>query len=85
MGLSFEAHPVACPVVKDPEAVRRIDFPQLHLDAVVGISVSGEDVQAPAPGRSQFLGDDPDLTEAQPSRAVGEPVLQPDLVVAEIA
>ena len=60
-------------------------LPQLHLDAVVGIAVSGKDVQAPAPGRSQLLGDDPYLAKVQPSRAVGEPVLQPDLVVAEVA
>ena len=61
MGLAFEPHAVAGPVVEDPEAVRRVDFPELDFDAVVGITVSGKDVQAPAPRGGELLGDNPDL------------------------
>lgn len=38
-------------VVEDPETMRCVNFPQLHLNAVVGVTVSGEDVQAAAPRR----------------------------------
>ncbi|MCW2933664.1 MAG: integrase family protein [Actinomycetia bacterium] len=67
MGLALESHAVACPVVKDPEAVRCVDFPELHLHAVVGVTVGGKDVQASAARCGQFLGDD--RTSPRPSRA----------------
>jgi hypothetical protein len=67
MGLGFKARAVAGPVVEDLEAVRGLDLPQLHLDAVVGITVSGEDAQAPPrAGCGQLLGDDPDFAKTQP-------------------
>jgi hypothetical protein len=81
MRLALEPQLVARPVVKDPEAVRSVDFPELHLDAVIGVTVRSQDVLAPTAGRSQLLGDDPDLAEAQPRRVISKPVLQPDLVV----
>jgi hypothetical protein len=75
MGLALKAHAVAGPVVEDPEAVRGVDLSKLYLDAVVGVAIGGKDVQAPAAGCSELLGDDPDFPQAQPGRVVGKPVL----------
>jgi hypothetical protein len=71
MSLALKALAVACPVVKDPEAVRCVHFSQLHLDAVVGITIGSEDVQAPTQRCGQLLGYNPDFTKAQPGRVLG--------------
>jgi hypothetical protein len=39
--------------------VRGVDLSQLYFDAVVGVAIGGEDVQAPAAGCCELLGDDP--------------------------
>jgi hypothetical protein len=57
---------------------------KLHLNAVVGVTVGGEDVQAPAPRSGKLLRDNPHLTKTQARRRSDQPVLQPDLVAAKL-
>lgn len=65
--------------------MRGVDLAQLHLNAVVDVAVGGQDVEAPAPWVAQLLGNDDDLTQPKPRRLGHEPVLQPPLVIAEVA
>ena len=82
--LALEARAVAGPVVENPEAVGSVDFSELHLHAVVGIAVTGKDVQASAARCAQLLSDNADLAQAQPRRVSSEPVLQPYLVISQV-
>jgi len=85
MGLALKAHAIAGPVVEDPETVGCVDFPELYLNAVVGVTVCREDIQAAAPGGGKLLRDDSHLPQTQAGRVSGEPVLQPNFVVAKLA
>jgi hypothetical protein len=60
-----------------------VNLAELHLDAVVGVAVGGQDVEAAPGGVGQLLGEH-HLAQAQPCRIGCEPVLQPSLVVAEL-
>jgi hypothetical protein len=84
VGLVGVAGTVMCPVVQDPEAVGGVNLAELHLDAVVGVAVGGQDVEAAPGGVGQLLGEHHHLAQAQPCRIGCEPVLQPPLVVAEL-
>ena len=64
--------------------MRGINFPELYFDAVIGIAVSGQDVQASAARSGQLLGDDANIAQSQPGGVSDQPILQPDFVIAEI-
>jgi hypothetical protein len=85
MGLVDIASSVAGPVVEYPESMGGVDLSELHFDAVVGVAVGSQDVQAATPRMAQFLGKHRHLAEAEPCRFSDEPVLQPPLVIAEIS
>jgi hypothetical protein len=61
VSLAFETNPVTGPVLKDPKAVGGVNFPELHFDAVVRVTVRGEDVKGATPRCGELLGDDSDL------------------------
>jgi hypothetical protein len=84
VGSALEPGAVTSPVVEDAEAVRSVHFAELHLHAVVGIAVGGEDVQTAAARGTQLLRDDTHVAQAQPGGISGKPVLQPDLVIPQI-
>lgn len=62
-----------------------VHFAQLNLDAVVGVTIRGEDVELPSPDLSLLLLDQRQRSQAEAFQVFAEPVLQPAFVAAKFS